>query len=147
MDAETRAGFDEMRRGFEEMRQGFAEMNRRFEAIDRRFEAIDRRFEAIDQRFEAIDQRFETIDQRFEAIDRRLDAIEGRFGGEIRKNGVLTEDLRRQIQAVAEGVRINERAIERVRGEMHERFRENEIVVGGAFRQIRHDIDELRNRR
>jgi hypothetical protein len=28
-----------------------------------------------------------------------------------------------------------------------ERFRETEIVVGGAFRQIRHDIDELRGRR
>jgi hypothetical protein len=119
MDEETRAGFDEMRRGFEEMRQGFAEMNRRFEAID----------------------------QRFEAIDRRLDAIEERFSREIRENGVLIEDLRMQIQVVAEGGRINERATERLRVEMHERFRENEIVVGGAFRQIRHDIDELRGRR
>jgi predicted nucleic acid-binding Zn-ribbon protein len=133
MDEETRAGFDEMRRGFEEMRLGFVEMNRRFEAIDRRFEAVDRRFEAIDR--------------RFEAIDRRLDAIEERFGREIRENGVLIEDLRMQIQVVAEGGRINERATERLRVEMHERFRENEIVVGGAFRQIRHDIDELRGRR
>jgi hypothetical protein len=119
MDEETRAGFDEMRRGFVEMRQGFAEMNRRFEAIDRRFEAIDRRFEVI----------------------------EGRFSDKLRENGVLIEDLRSQIQAVAEGGRLNERAIERLRVEMHERFRENEIIVGGAFRQIRHDIDELRDRR
>ena len=70
------------------------------------------------------------------------------FGDEIRKLGVLIEDLRTQIQAVAEGGRINERAIERLRVEMHERFRESEIVVGGAFRQTRRDdIDELRDRR
>ena len=108
---------EETRAGFDEMRRGFEEMRQGFAEMNRRFEAIDRRFEAIEER----------------------------FGGEIRKNGVLIEDLRKQIQTVAEGVRINERAIERLRAEMHERFRENEIVVGGAFRQIRHDIDELRN--
>jgi predicted nucleic acid-binding Zn-ribbon protein len=144
MDEETRAGFDEMRRGFEEMRQ---EMQRGFDEMRRGFAAMNQRFEAIDRRFEAIDQRFEAVDRRFEVVDRRFDAIEERFTDKIRENGVLIEDLRTQIQAVAEGGRVNERAIERLRGEMHERFRENEIIVGGAFRQIRHDIDELRDRR
>jgi hypothetical protein len=110
---------EETRAGFDEMRRGFEEMR----------------------------QGFAEMNRRFEAIDRRLDAIEERFSREIRENGVLIEDLRVQIRVVAEGGRINERAIERVRGEMHERFRENEIVVGGAFRQIRHDLDELRGRR
>jgi hypothetical protein len=66
---------------------------------------------------------------------------------EIRQLGVMTEDLRTQIQVVAEGVIVNGRAIERLRGEMNERFRENEIVVGGAVRQIRRDLDELRGQR
>jgi len=119
MDDETRSGFDEMRQGFAEMRQRFVEIDRRFDAVDRRFDAVDRRFEAVEER----------------------------LGGEIRRVGVVTEDLRTQIQLVAEGVEANERAIERVRVEMNERFRENEIVVGAAFRQIRRDIDELRDRR
>ena len=65
---------------------------------------------------------------------------------EIRQLGVITEDLRAQIQLVAEGVVGNGRAIERLRGEMNERFRENEVIVGGVFRQIRRDLDELRER-
>lgn len=114
---------DETRAGFDEMRRGFEEMRQEMR------------------------QGFAEMNRRLEAIDQRFDAIEERFTDKIRENGVLIEDLRTQIQAVAEGVRINERAIERLRVEMHERFRENEIVVGGAFRQIRHDIDELRDRR
>jgi predicted nuclease with TOPRIM domain len=130
MDEETRAGFDEMLRGLEamrqEMRQGFTEINGRFGEVNGRFGEVNGRFDEVNGRFEEMNER---------------------FGRELRELGVLTEDLRSQIQAVAEGGRGNEQAIERLRLEMHERFRENEIVVGAAFRQIRRDIDELRDRR
>ena len=120
MDEETRAAFDEMRR--------------RFDGVDQRFDGVDQRFVAVSQFFVDVNERFAEVNQRFETV---MD--------EIRRNGVLIEDLRTQIQVVAEGGRTNERALERLRAEMHERFRENEIIVGGAFRQIRRDIDELRH--
>jgi hypothetical protein len=126
MDEETRAGFDEMRRGF-------AEMNARFAAVDARFDAVDARFDAVDRGMVGTNQ--------------RVDTLEERVMREIRHLGVITEDLRTQIQVVAEGVIVNGRAIERLSVEMNERFRENEIIVGGAFRQIRSDLDELREQR
>ena len=47
------------------------------------------------------------------------------------------------LEQLTEGLRVNAQAIERLRAEMNERFRENEIIVGAAFRQIRLGIEEL----
>ena len=105
----------------EETRAGFDEMRLGFDEMRRGFAAIDRRFESIDRRFESTDDK-------------------------IRGLGVLTEDLRKEIQVVAEGVKGNEQAIGRLETTMNARFRENEIVVHAAFRQIRLDIEELRDR-
>ena len=116
MDEETRAGFDEMRRGF-------AEMNTRFAEVDARFDQVDRGMTETNQ---------------------RVDTLEERVMRQISHLGVMSEDLRAQIQFVAEGVVVNGQAIERLRAEMNERFRENEVIVGGAFRQIRRDLEELR---
>ncbi len=132
MDEETRAGFEDMRRGFA--------------AIDARFDQVDARFARVDARFARVDARFDGVNQGTAAINQRVDTLEERLRREIRQLGVITEDLRAQIQLVAEGVVGNGRAIERLRGEMNERFRENEVIVGGVFRQIRRDLDELRER-
>lgn len=107
------------------------------------FDEMRRRFDGVDQRFDAVAQFIVDVGQRFVEVDRRFETVMD----EIRRNGVLIEDLRHQIGVVAEGEQANARDIERLRIEMHERFRENEVVVGGAFRQIRRDIDELRERR
>ena len=158
MDEETRAGFEEMRRGFAEMNVRFAEMTARFTEVDARFDRVDARFDRVDARFDQVDARFAQVDARFAQVDtrfaqvdagmaetnHRVDTFEERFMREIRHLGVINEDLRSQIQLVAEGVVVNGQAIERLRAEMNERFRENEVIVGGAFRQIRRDLDELR---
>jgi hypothetical protein len=120
MDEETRAGFEDMRRGFT--------------ATHARFDGVDARLDRVE------------ANQGTAAINQRVDTLEERFIREIRQLGVITEDLRAQIQLVAEGVLGNGRAIERLRIEMNERFRENEVTVGGTFRQIRRDLDELRER-
>ena len=153
MDEETRAGFEDMRRGFAAINARFDQVDARFDGIDARFDGIDARFTAVDAQFAAVDVQFAGVDARFDeanqgtaAINQRVDTLEERFMREIRQLGVITEDLRAQIQLVAEGVVGNGRAIERLRGEMNERFRENEVIVGGAFRQIRRDLDELRER-
>ena len=147
MDEETRAGFDDMRRGF-------VAINARFDAVDGRFDAVDARLDAVDARLGGVDTRFDGVDARLDRVDlamadtnQHVDTLEARFMREIRHLGVITEDLRAQIQLVAEGVVGNGRAIERLRVEMNERFRENEVIVGGAFRQIRRDLDELRDER
>jgi len=132
MDEETRAGFEDMRRGFA--------------AIEARFDRVDARFAGVDARFDGVDARLDEANQGTAAINQRVDTLEERVMREIRQLGVITEDLRAQIQLVAEGVVGNARAIERLRTEMNERFRENEVIVGGAFRQIRRDLDELRER-
>ena len=147
MDDETRAGFDDMRRGF-------VAINARFDAVDARFDGVDARFDGVDARLDAVDARLDGVNTRFDGVDlamadtnQHVDTLEERFMREIRHLGVITEDLRAQIQLVAEGVVGNGRAIERLRVEMNERFRENEVIVGGAFRQIRRDLDELRDER
>ena len=119
MDDETRAYFEEMRR---------------------RFDATDQRFDAMDQRFDASDRRFDATDRRFDASDAKLDAYR-------REAGVTAEHLLDEIKLVAEVARSNGQAIERLRGEMNARFRENEIVLRAAFGQIRRDIEERPDRR
>ena len=146
MDEETRAGFEDMRRGFAAINARFDRVDARFDQVDARFDRVDARFAGVDTRFAGVDARLDEANQGTAAINQRVDTLEERFMREIRQLGVITEDLRAQIQLVAEGVIVNGRAIERLRGEMNERFRENEVVVGGAFRQIRRDLDELRER-
>ena len=154
MDDETRAGFDDMRRGFVAINARFDAVDARFDGVDARFDGVDARLDGVDARLDAVDARFDGVNTRFDGVDlamadtnQHVDTLEERFMREIRHLGVITEDLRAQIQLVAEGVVGNGRAIERLRVEMNERFRENEVIVGGAFRQIRRDLDELRDER
>ena len=140
MDEETRAGFADMRRGF-------AEVNARLDRVDGRLDGIDGRLDRIDGRLDRVDERLDEGNQATAKVSQRVDSLEERLFREIRQLGVMTEDLRGQIQLVAEGVVVNGQAIERLRVEMNERFRENEVIVGGAVRHIRRDLDELRDRR
>ena len=146
MDEETRAGFEDMRRGFAAIDARFDQVDARFDQVDARFDQVDARFARVDARLDGVDAQLGEANQGTAAINQRVDTLEERFMREIRQLGVITEDLRAQIQLVAEGVVGNGRAIERLRTEMNERFRENEVIVGGVFRQIRRDLDELRER-
>jgi archaellum component FlaC len=83
VDPETRAYLDEMRR-----------------EINQRLDGVDRRLDGVDQRFDAVDQRFDGVDQRFESADRRVVQL-----------GVLIEQVRHEVQTVAEMVVANTEAI------------------------------------
>src|SRR5207244_3317207 len=106
MDAETRVYFDDFRRElsghFRVITARFDTIDRRFDTVDQRFDAIDQRFEGMDLRFEAIDRRFEGIDQRFDGIDQRFDTLDERIDAVRRELGVLVEDVRHDLRAVAE---------------------------------------------
>ena len=114
---------DETRAYFEEMRHEFAGLRGEFAGL---------RGEVGDLRRES--------DARFRTLDEKID----RFG---REAGVMAEHLLDEIKLVAEVGRGNGQAIERLRSEMNIRFKENEVVVGAAFGQLRRDITTARTRR
>jgi len=65
---------------------------------------LEERFQNIDKRFENIDKRFENIDERFQRQeDRLLEKMDVRFEEVKRYTGILAEELRREVQLVAEG--------------------------------------------
>ena len=107
----------------DETKAGFAEMRRGFEEM---------RME-MRQGFQAMDRRFETTDAKIDTVRREA--------------GVVAEHLQARLELVAEIVGGNARAIERLTTEQDARFRESEVVLQAAFRQLRRDIEDPRNRR
>jgi ABC-type thiamine transport system ATPase subunit len=87
--------------------------------LDQRFGAIDQRFDGIDQRFDGVDQRLAGNDRQFSAIDQRFDGIDRRFvelDAALRRHfGVLIEQIRHELQLVAEMVVGNTEAIAVIR--------------------------------
>ena len=69
---------------------------------------LDQRFGGIDQHLARIDQRFDGVDQRFDGVDRRFVELDA----ELRRHfGVLIEQIRHELQLVAEMVVANTEAI------------------------------------
>jgi archaellum component FlaC len=115
VDPETRAYLEDMRR----------ELNLRFDGVDRRFDGVDQRLDGIDQRLDGIDQRFDGVDQRFDGVDQRFDGIDQRFvqlESELRRHfGVLIEQVRHDLQIVAEMVVENTESIATIRARLEAR--------------------------
>jgi hypothetical protein len=110
--------FDDADRRFDDADRRFDVVHRRFDAVDRRFDAVDARFDTVDARFDSIDQRFGAADQRIDGVDQRLDTVDRRFVAletEVRHSGVLIEQVRHEVQVVAEMVVANTEAITQLR--------------------------------
>lgn len=130
-------------------------LDERFGGIDRRFEQIDQRFGQMDQRFGQMDQRFEQIDQRFGQIDRRVEGVDGQtkglrqemyegFGEVKRHNGILIEDLRRQLQLVAEGFAIFvEGRYTQDQARIDERFHETHALIRSSYDHLNQRVENL----
>jgi hypothetical protein len=104
VDAETREFFETLQRELRDLRR---DVDARFDAVDQRFDAVDQRFDGVDQRFDGVDQRFASIDQRFEEQRRHV--------------GVLIEEVRHDLRAVAEMVVANTEAITDLRARVDAR--------------------------
>jgi len=103
---------------FDAVDRRFDAVDGRFDTVDRRFNAVDGRFDAVDDRFDALDQRFGAADQRIDGVDQRLDTVDRRFVAletEVRHSGVLIEQVRHEVQVVAEMVVANTEAITQLR--------------------------------
>ncbi len=83
VDPATRAYLDEMR-----------------SEINRRLDAVDQRLDGVGQRLDWVGWRFDGVDRRFESADRRVVQL-----------GVLIEQVRHEVQALAEMVVANTEAI------------------------------------
>lgn len=75
------------------------------------------------QRFDAVDAKFDVVDTRMRDVEMRLRSRIDAAEAEIRRHfGVLADDLRSQVQVVAEGVVGLDEKMERFRGEVQENF-------------------------
>ncbi len=72
------------------------ESAQRFGRLETRLEMLESRFDA---RLDAFDARLDAFDARLEAVETRLEAVEDG----VRHTQVMIEDLRHQIQVLAEG--------------------------------------------
>jgi len=120
-----------------EMQERFDKLQAAADEFRGRFDAIDIRFKEVDQRFEAVDRRFDVMDQRFEAVDRRFDEFETRI---LRAFKIQTEDIRADLQKVAEGfggmLERMERNITEMRREWAETRTDHESILGNHERRI-----------
>jgi hypothetical protein len=133
MDPETREYLEQLRGEFAAMRGEFAAMR----------EEMGSRFRAIDSRFDGVDSRFDSVDSRFDSVDRR---IEAEHETTRRYFDVVAEDLRHDVQAVAEGVLSNTRAIDELRFDVYRDMNARFGTVDLAFVDVQCQLAELRDR-
>ena len=80
---------------------------------------------------------------RFDAVDRR---IEAEHETTRRLFHVVAEDLRHDLQAVAEGVLSNTRAIDELRSDVYRDMNARFGLVDLAFVDVRRQLADLRDR-
>lgn len=78
-----------------------------------------------------------------QSVDRKFDLL----AAEIRKNGVLTEDLRSRVALLTEKVDLNNVALDRLRAEVDRDMNAGFSTMHAAFAEVRSAIDDLRTRR
>jgi hypothetical protein len=113
-------------------------LEERFERQERR---LDTRFDAIDRRFEAIGQRFERQEHRFNArLDQRIEEVK-------RHTGILAEELRREVQLVAEGFAVFvEGRYAQDQANIQQQFRETHALIRSSYEHLQQQQDQTRQR-
>lgn len=94
---------------------------------------------SINGRFDSVDARLNSMDGRFDSIDARLDSMDARLGTvetQLRHTNVLVEDLRGQIQLVAEGVKTANERIDRLDHKVDQLFQEESAARDAGDRAL-----------
>ena len=126
----------------------FGRIDEKFGRIDEKFGRIDEKFGRIDEKFGRIDEKFGRIDEKFGNIERKLETMESglegfreetekrfdQFGGQIRRSHVLTENLRSDLNGVAEGVVATREQLTLHRKESEEARQEDKALLISLFR-------------
>ena len=93
----------------------FRDANQRMETFHRATtDQIETLRQEMLQRFQKSDERFEQIDQRFEQVDQRFEKLEET----TRHTLVLVEELRHELQLIAEGFMLLSEKLDRLQSEM-----------------------------
>lgn len=79
--------------------------------LDRRFDKIDERFDKVDERFDRLEGRMEKLEGRVEKLEGRMDGVEG---GLRHLQLVVENEIRPQIQILAEGHMMLNEKLDRV---------------------------------
>ena len=98
----------------------------------------------LDERFGGIDRRFEQVDRQFAEMRQEVNAR----SEEVKRHfGVLTEDLRRQLQLVAEGfATFVEGRYTQDQARIDERFHETHALIRSSYDHLNRQDDQLRLR-
>ncbi len=78
----------------------------------------------------------EYLQRRFDQADQRFDQLIEGMRTENRQTRVLIEDLRGQIQLVAEGVTGQQQQLDRFREEVAEEFRETKALIRLSYAEL-----------
>ena len=98
---------------------------------------LEERFQSIDERFERQEQRFNI---RFDALDQRIEEVK-------RHTGVLAEDLRREVQLVAEGFAVFvEGRYTQDQANIARQFRETHALIRSSYDHLQQQQDQTRQR-
>lgn len=99
----------------------------------------------LDERFAGVDRRFEEMREEFEG---KFEGMRGEmhvgFDEVKRHNGILIEDLRHQVQLVAEGFATfveGRYAQDQVR--IDERFRETHALIRSSYNHLNQRVENL----
>lgn len=98
----------------------------------------------LEERFQNIDERFQRQEQRFSA---RFDGIDQRFDELKRHTGILAEDLRKEVQLVAEGFAIFvEGRYTQDQANIQQQFRETHALIRSSYDHLQQQQDQTRQR-
>jgi archaellum component FlaC len=119
-----------------------AETHRRIDAnaadTQQRFAEMETRFDQVDARFEQVDARFDQVDERAAGLRQHIDKIAEQMKLEF---GIAVEDMRTQVQLVAESVLMVDAKLDReaadIRAEMRQGFADTQAML----RHSHNDLD------
>ena len=102
----------------------------------------------LDERFAGVDRRFEEMREEFEEVRNEFEGMRGEmhvgFGEVKRHNGILIEDLRHQVQLVAEGfATFVEGRYAQDQARIDERFRETHALIRSSYNHLNQRVENL----
>lgn len=93
--------------------------------LDRQFEKIDKRFDGIDERLDRMDERFDRMDERFDRLEGRVEKLEESV---TELQLVVENEIRPNIQILAEGhMMLNEKLDRVLEGEKEREELKNRV--------------------
>ncbi len=76
------------------------------EFLESKLSTLNQRFTRVDEQLAGIDQRFARVDEQFARVDQRFSGFDEKFEETKRYFSVVAENLRSEVQQIADGHQI-----------------------------------------